>query len=324
MDFGKLKKISPRDVWGREDLDFTNWLSESDNLGLLSDELGIEMSVVETESSVGSFKVDILAKGQNGDKIVIENQLERTDHDHLGKIITYASGKNASTVIWIVREFKEEHKQAVDWLNEYTDPKLKFFLLKLEIWQIGDSKKAPKFQIISRPNDWAKAVKESSSQRMTSPKAMQLYDFWNKFNEYATDQGAKLGFSPVRPTAWYPINIGHSSANIILTLSKNKKEIGCRLNIKNAEPKELYKFLLKEKAQIETKIGFKLQWEELPNRDSSAIFVKIEVDWTETKRWKECFKWCLEKSVKFNEVFPSLIKNFEQNPDPHRFEQYSI
>ncbi|MCG8321136.1 MAG: hypothetical protein MI921_16655 [Cytophagales bacterium] len=120
MKLGKLEKIIDlRSVWEHEAKDFTNWLAREQNLDLLSNEIGVNISLIKTEAETGDFSVDILAEeAETGKKIIIENQLERTNHDHLGKIITYASGYEAETVIWIVKEFRNEHKSAIDWLNE--------------------------------------------------------------------------------------------------------------------------------------------------------------------------------------------------------------
>ena len=138
MQLSKIKRVDLRKVWKHEALDFTNWLAEPENLELLSEEVEIEISLIQTEASVGKFKVDILAEENNtGRKIVIENQLDSTNHDHLGKIITYASGFDAEIVIWIVQNVRDEHKQAIDWLNEHTDQKVNIFAIQMEVWQIA-------------------------------------------------------------------------------------------------------------------------------------------------------------------------------------------
>jgi hypothetical protein len=140
MQLSKIKRVDLRKVWKNEALDFTTWLAESENLELLSEEIEIEISLIQTEASVGKFKVDILAEENNtGRKIVIENQLDSTDHDHLGEIITYASGFDAEIVIWIVQNVRDEHKQAIDWLNEHTDQKVNIFAIQMEVWQIAES-----------------------------------------------------------------------------------------------------------------------------------------------------------------------------------------
>ena len=164
VNLGQLKEIKDlRKVWPHEALDFTPWLAENDNISLLGDAIGIEMTVDETESSVGSFNVDIFAS-ENGTnkKIIIENQLEETNHEHLGKLITYASGKTAEIIIWLVRHAREEHKAAIEWLNNHTDDKIGFFLCEIKLYQIGNSEPAVKFEVIERPNDWSKEIRQKN------------------------------------------------------------------------------------------------------------------------------------------------------------------
>lgn len=127
-----LKKVELRDVWPHEALDFTKWLSQESNLAMLSSAVGIELELIETESSVGSFNVDIYAQEVGtGRKAIIENQLEDTNHDHLGKVITYAAGKGAEIVVWVVAHARDEHRQAIEWLNQHTDSVLAFSWSKL-------------------------------------------------------------------------------------------------------------------------------------------------------------------------------------------------
>ena len=186
MALSTLKKVELREEWKNEAADFTSWLAQDENLQLLSNEIGIDISLVQTEASVGKFSVDILAEEENtGRKIVIENQIETTNHDHLGKIITYASGFDAEIVIWIVKDVRDEHKQAVDWLNDHTDDKINIFAIRMELWQIGDSPYAPKFQVISKPNDWAKAIKKSTTRSELSDRQLMQLEFWNQFKEFA-------------------------------------------------------------------------------------------------------------------------------------------
>ena len=172
MKLGKLEKINDlRSIWKHEAKDFTPWLAQEENLAILSDAIGIDIVLEEKESNVGDFSVDLYAteEGTNR-KIIIENQLEETNHDHLGKIITYASGKDAEVIIWIVKKARDEHKQAIEWLNQHTDEKSAFFLIEIEVWKINDSDPAPKFNIVERPNDWAKAMKKAGLSESDSLK----------------------------------------------------------------------------------------------------------------------------------------------------------
>ncbi len=158
---GSMKKIDDlRSVWQHEARDFSKWLAQDENLALLSSAIGIDIVLEELESPVGGFSVDLFGTEDGTDrKIIIENQLEETNHDHLGKIIIYASGKDAEVVVWIVSHARDEHRQAVQWLNQHTDSDIGFFLIEIELLQIDDSLYAPRFNVVERPNDWEKQVK---------------------------------------------------------------------------------------------------------------------------------------------------------------------
>ena len=155
---GTITKVDLRDIWKSEPRNFSKWLASDEGLMLLSDAVDMTLELKETESSVGSFSVDIYAVDTaSGSKVIIENQLEDTDHGHLGKIITYAAGKDAQAVIWVVKHARDEHRQAIEWLNGHTDDEVAFFLVEIEVWRIGDSLPAPVFNVVERPNEWARA-----------------------------------------------------------------------------------------------------------------------------------------------------------------------
>ena len=163
---GQLESVDPRLAWGNEARGFTPWLSE--HLDLLSRAIGIPLELEAVEKNVGAFRADILAKtGQTGQWVLIENQLEKTDHCHLGQLITYASGLKAVTVVWIASTFAEEHRSALDWLNEVTMEGVNFFGVTLELWRIGDSALAPRFNVVSKPNTWVKGVTIGASSTVS-------------------------------------------------------------------------------------------------------------------------------------------------------------
>ncbi len=165
VTLSRLEEIRDlRTVWPHEALDFTPWLAQDENMALLSDAIEIDMTVDEIESCVGDFNVDISASETSTDRtIIIENQLEDTDHDHLGKLITYASGKSADVIVWLVKRAREEHRAAVEWLNNHTDENIGFFLCEIKLFRIGSSDPAVKFEVVERPNDWTKEVKKATS-----------------------------------------------------------------------------------------------------------------------------------------------------------------
>jgi hypothetical protein len=303
---GKLVQGDLRKIWESEARDFTTWLAKQENLELLSDEIGIEISLIQTEANVGTFHLDILAKEANSDRtIIIENQLEGTDHDHLGKLITYASGSGASIVIWIVKDVREEHKQAIDWLNEHTDKDINFFIIKMEVWKINDSPYAPKFHIVSEPNDWAKAIKTSVSEiELTNIELLQL-EYWTKFKEFAFEKKTRLKLRKPQPQSWFEIAIGNAESYIALTVNKRDELIGCEIYI--PEYKELFHYLLSKKTDIENDLGMKLEWMELPDRKASRIRIQKNIDYTDSKNWKECFDWMLKNAELFYTNFKKYI-----------------
>ncbi|MBA2853947.1 Holliday junction resolvase [Methanococcus maripaludis] len=304
---GKLEKVDLRKIWNHEAYDFTTWLSRDENIKILSDELGIDINVLQTEASVGSFNVDILAEELDCDrKIIIENQLEKTDHDHLGKLITYASGHNAEIIIWIVKEAREEHKRAIEWLNEYIDEKINFFLIQVELWKIGDSAPAPKFQIISRPNDWAKTIKHASdSGKLTNAKALQL-EFWESFKEYVEENGQKFKLRKPRAQHWFDIAYGNAASHLTVTVDTRACAINCMIYIENNM--DLYHKFYQNKEQIEKELGFSLEWAEMSGKKASKMYItKNNVDLEDRDSWPDYFSWIVGKLEVLRDVFTKYI-----------------
>ncbi|KYC47989.1 MAG: hypothetical protein AMQ22_01905 [Candidatus Methanofastidiosum methylothiophilum] len=305
---GTLKKVDLRSIWKNEEYDFSRWLAKTENLQLLSDEIGIQLIPKDTEAAVGRYSVDLLAIEDGTDKIaVIENQLEITDHDHLGKLITYGAGLNATYLIWIVAEIRDEHLNAVEWINENTDGDLNFFLIKLELWQIDDSKPSPKFTTYSKPNDFAKNIKQSNSGEITGAKAKQL-EFWMAFQEYINENKIMLKTQKPLPQHWTNISIGTSNAHCAFSLNTQSNEIVCELYIDNN--KELFSWLYERKEEIEKELGFNLDWRELPEKKASRIIVKTKGTLENTSDYEKYFQWLIDNGIKFKKVFGKVIKNF--------------
>ena len=222
-----LKKVELRKVWPHEALDFTKWLSSPANLNMLGEAVGVELELIETESSVGSFNVDIYAQEVGtGRKVIIENQLEDTNHDHLGKVITYAAGKGAQVIIWVVAHARDEHRQAIEWLNEHTDNDFGFFLVEIGLWTIGDSKPAPSFNVVEQPNEWTKALK--LSENLSETERVKL-SYWTKYREIArSTPGFLKVISPHKPTKdhWTTLRCGTSAYHIALLIDTQHGRTG--------------------------------------------------------------------------------------------------
>lgn len=309
MHLGKLEKVKDlRSVWKHEANDFTKWLAKDENLATLGDEIGIDIELRSTEAKTGSFSTDILAVEANTDnKIIIENQLEQTNHDHLGKIITYASGHDAKIIIWIVKEAREEHRQAIDWLNEHTDEEINIFLCRIELWRIGDSAIAPKFQIVSSPNNWTKTIKRGIDAGLTSTKMLQ-YNYWAKLSEEIDNNYPNFNSRKPQGQHWYDLAIGTSLAFISLTINSQKKEIKSQLAI--SDNKDLFDYLYNEKEDIETMIGEELTWRRLDNKKSSYIELSFDFDINDESNWGTAIKWHLDMASKIYNTFLDRIKKF--------------
>ena len=309
-NLSKLNKIELREVWSHEATDFTSWLAEPENLDLLSQEIGVDIKLVQTEANVGRFNVDILAEEESsGKKIIIENQLEDTNHDHLGKIITYASGYDAKIIIWIVRDIREEHQKAVEWLNEHTDERIGFFLIKLELWQIESSNPAPKFEVIVSPNEWAKAIKTSSTSGELTDTKLQQLDFWTKFKAFVRTKDTKIRLQTPRPQNWYNVAMGIADGHVALTVNSRENLLGCEIYI--SRNKDLFKFLREQKEEIEKEVGEKVEWVDAP----VASRVKIEKHVSDVFGQEEAdnyFAWLYEKMVVFQKVFGRRFKEFKK------------
>ena len=276
----------------------------------MGEEIGIDIKLIKTEASVGKFSVDIFAEEESsGKKIIIENQLEDTNHDHLGKIITYASGYDAEIIIWIVRDVCDEHQKAIDWLNEHTDENINFFLIKIELWQIENSNPAPKFEIVVSPNKWAKTIKNIyNNEELTNTKLQQL-EFWNKFKSYVQENDTRIRLQTPRPQHWYDVSMGSSEAHISLTINSRENLIGCEIYIN--KDKELFEFLKERKDEIEKEIGEPIEW--IDAAVASRIKIKKEVtDLFNQREAEKYFTWLYEKTVLFQKVFGRYLKEFKK------------
>ena len=275
----KLSTITPvelRDCWQSESSDFTPWLAQEENMKLLAEAINIdELEVIAQEEYVGPYRADILCKEPGTEKFVlIENQLEKTDYTHLGQIMTYAAGLDAVTIIWIAQRFTEEHRAAIDWLNNITDKEFNFYGIEIKLIKIDDSCAAPVFNVIAKPNDSSKSARSASSQKSIDDKTDTekfRYEFWLSFIEYMNDNPSKL-FRPQRASDnhWMNIAIGTSKAGICLLINQRDNKITTQLYINDDIEKKLFDALLvyKEKATFE--ICQNLDWRRLDGKKSST------------------------------------------------------
>ncbi len=309
MSLGKLQHVDLRKQWSDEAKEFTPWLSSEEGLTLLGENLGMELELEDTEVYVGNYRADIVAKDTaSNEYVVIENQLCQTDHDHIGKLLTYAASFEARTIVWIALKIREEHRQAIDWFNEITVKEVDFFGIEIELLQIGDSPFAPNLKIVSKPNEWTRTIR-SQRQALTEGDTIKL-GYWTEFTNYISEHEVAIRKRKPGAQHWYDIAIGTSWAHFMLTVRIKDKDIGCELYMSQENAKELFHFLEKEKEAIEESIGNSLEWHELPEGKASRIVLRSSIDPTDEANWGECFQWYANSVTKFREVFLPRIKKF--------------
>lgn len=311
FELGKIQTVPVRMIWKHESNEFTPWLFN--HIQELSDAIGIELEVEDVEVPVGPYFADILAKDiGTGKYVVIENQLEKTNHDHLGKCLTYASVLDASTIIWLASEFTDEHKKALDWLNDHTSDELCFYGIKLELLKINDSLPAVNFNIVSQPNDVVKQVTKRKDNSELSETRMTQLKFWELFKESLkkTNQITKL--QTPRPQYWFDITLGKSGIHLSNTFNTNENVIGIRVYIGSKEVAKWLPYFEEHRVDIENKLGAQLEWNPNSNAKDKVITLTKSFDLTDETKWNEPIKWLTDNTVSFYSVFSQLIKSGKQ------------
>ena len=208
-----------------------------------------------------------------------------------------------------MKSVRDEHKQAIDWLNEHTDERINLFAVEMELWRIGDSPYAPRFRIVSQPNDWAKAVRTSTGQSALSETKIMQQEFWAAFREFASGEGTKLRLRKAYPQHWYDVSIGVSKAYLSLVVDTQGEQLRCELYI--PDNKDLFRLLLEKRGAIESSLGYELDWMELPGKKASRIKTALSIDVNDNVRWPECHGWLLTAAEKFEAVFGKQIRRLK-------------
>lgn len=307
MEIGRLKEVDIRELWKHEQYDFSEWLSHEENINILNDILGLTLVDVSKEVYVGPFRCDLFAVDEStGTKVIIENQLEDSDHDHLGKVITYASGLDAEVIVWIVKKAREEHRSAIEWLNNNTDSKINFFLIEVKAYTIDNSIPAPFFKVIEKPNNFIKNTKVNGSSDSLNKSQSERLEFWDRFNEILIDRGKPFNVRKATTNNWYDVATGTRSAPITITLVNKESKIGVELYI--SDDKELFDRLLENKNLIEDELGFKLDWQRLDNSKNSRIRYYIDgLDFDNHSNYDELINKTIDLAVVMRDIFKKYI-----------------
>jgi len=308
---GKLEKVQIRTVWKTEDNDFTPWLAKDENIALLSEELNIQIEIVRQEQWVGNFKADILANEVGSDHtIIIENQFGKTDHSHLGQLITYASGLKATTVIWISEKFTEEHRAAIDWINEVSNENISFFGIEIELYKIGDSEPAPMFNVVSKPNNWSKIIQRKSTEgTFTDTKLLQL-EYWEKLKEYVETQKRPFQMQKPLPHHWTSITLGRSYFHINAIVNTRNKSLIVQLVISGNSGLENFR-KLKELYEQDSrqKLSENIEWLEKDGKEHHVNLLFSNEDPSNKSEWSKQQKLLTEWIGKFHTYFRDKIKS---------------
>lgn len=303
---GKIERVPLREVWRHEAYDFSSWLSQ--NIDVLNEVIHFEIQNVETEKSTGSFSVDITGEDPSGNIVIIENQLEKSDHDHLGKLITYLAAFDAKTAIWIVADARQEHIQAVSWLNE--NKETNFYLIKIEGIKIGDSQPAPLLTTIVEPSEELKRV--GTVKKENSERHKIRFDFWSRLLEklkYSTTL-----FQNISPSQYNWIGTSSGLRGVNYTFWLKKDSVSIKLYIdrgKEADDENIYIFdqLLNHKDSIENKLDFDIKWSRLDEYRACVIESEISSGgWqTNQENWNIVIEESIRRMIAIKNSFQPII-----------------
>ena len=309
----RLQPVELREIWPNEAADFTPWLAEEENLILLGETLGMELEFEGQEINAGDFRADILCRNTEDDsRVLIENQLGRTNHKHLGQILTYSAGLNIHTVIWIARKFRAEHRAALDRLNKITDEHFRYFGIEIKVWQIGNSACAPQFEIVSKPNDWNRTVSRETQRAESkdfSEARLQRKKFWAQFRDYMIQKSSQLQIRERKSTRALYFHIGRRGFMLGVWQRVKRKDIGVSIYITGQNSKAYFDLLKEQRQEIDKKLGGQLVWWEDPKGKGSRVYLKKDsMNLTDETDWHDQHEWLASKLELFDKVFRPRIK----------------
>ncbi len=308
MQVGKIEKLSLREIWNHEALDFTPWLEE--NIEILGESIGLQLSVIEREKTIGTFSLDLLAEDINHNKVIIENQLETTDHKHLGQLLVYMIGLDAKTAIWICSDARQEHIKVVNWLNEITPADMLFYLIKVEGIKIGDSLPAPLFSVISAPSTDVKEIGKTKEEFAERHK-LRL-DFWERLLEKSKGRTQLLANRSPTKDNWLSTGAGRSELYYSYNLTKNAASIGLYIDKgKNFDDfnRQVFNMLYSKKDEIETEFGNMLTWEVVEGRRYCGIWWSIaDYGLSNQDKWDTLQDKMIDAMIRLEKAFRKHIQ----------------
>ena len=304
-EIGRLTEVDIRQVWNSEAHDFTPWLL--DNADVLGDALGMELDLREAEHSVGDFSLDLIGEEVNtGDKVIIENQLERSNHRHLGQLLTYAGGTDPAHIVWITDEFRDEHRAALDWLNERTDEATRFFGLEISAVQIGNSPVAPQFKVVTSPNTWQKEIKGTTNAGL-SKRQENYVRFWSLFSDEMKNRNQNWTTRESSRRLWMVFPSGTSRARYAAGITQKNAKVEIYINGGSQDENVEYLEKLRvHKDHFEQAVGVPMSWEPLPHAKAARVAVYKEADFKDEAKWPEEIDWMVTQLVTLRDAVEEL------------------
>jgi len=307
LSLGRLTTVSPREVWPHEALHFTPWLLN--NVDVLSDLLGMDLALDVAEHPVGGFSLDLMGRDEaTGETVIVENQLETSDHTHLGQILTYAAGTDPTTIVWVAASFRPEHRAALDWLNARTDENTRFFGVELGVVRIGNSEPAPSFRLVAQPNDWEKTVRRLTHQVEASGKQALYRAFWALWIERLHAGRPQWSKSTTPPReSWFSTTTGISGVTYYTSFTKQGLSSELVFESPDAAINTTrFEALQTRRQELETAYGGTLEWQALPGRKATRIAEYLDADVSTQEGWRHYIEWLLDHQTRLRAALASV------------------
>lgn len=311
--FGKLEKVDLRELWHGESSEFTPWIAEEENLVELGNIIGMELVPQDREQKAGAVTTGIVCRDMlTGQSVVIGNQLDSADGEHLGQFITLAAGSEAGTIVWIAKAFPDEFITTLHWLNNIAGESVKFFAIEIEVYRIGDSLPAPEFNIVVKPDGWVKQLDRTAPSRKLSDTELLELEYWQGLKNFMEENNSFVKLLGTPPKSWF--NAARDKGRYFLSVTVNQRDISLNiwLNIIGDKARDdfdqLYE-LAYNNSLVE--INQDLMWNKMQAKAGCAITLKAYADFMERNDWNNQYAWFKENLEKFDRYFRPKIKELQ-------------